>query len=622
MTELEPTQIQLKNELGADYGVAEVLSKLNHENNGVLGDLRLVVNFCFKVLGLPKITLLQSDICKYIQYGPEGLSWEERNRLIVMAYRGVGKTWISAIFVCFALNINPNWKVLIVSKTKEFAGQVSAFIRKLVDEIDFFKHLSPQYAEVKDKDSEFAFNVTGATPNPQPSVKALGITGQLPGNRADILIPDDIETRENSVTPRKRATVRAAVQEFEAIIKPGGLILCLGTPQVEDSVYTELSTKGYLIRVWPGRYPSKEQLANKTYFNRLADLVRKLWTPQNEWKVSDPLRFTEADMAQRELVLGKRAFNLQYMLDTTGLAAGTYPLQLRDIIVGQFSGLRLPASIGHGYVKLDPETFYTPAINVEKDYFTLPSYISKESDEWANAETVHMFIDPSGKGSDETAYAVIASLKGMLFLVASGGFIEGYTPKTLKNLADICAKFKVNTVDIEDNFGQGMFKNLLLPVLQKVAPNCKILEESFVASRQKEMRICDTLEPLLSQHRLVVLENVIVEDEESAVNSDNESDPSYSLFYQLVRVTRERGCLEHDDRLDALASCAMRFVAQLKQDVEVSEKQLRAELLAKRRKEFLEAEEAWEAIAYRISPSADTQSTPSSTDLLAHLNRK
>lgn len=57
----------------------------------------------------------------------------------------------------------------------------------------------------------------------------------------------------------------------------------------------------------------------------------------------------------------------------------------------------------------------------------------------------------------------------------------------------------------------------------------------------------------MNQHRLVVDPGVIERDFKSVQKLPPERQAEYMLIYQLTRVTRERGALRHDDRLDALA---------------------------------------------------------------------
>ncbi|MFA8692958.1 phage terminase large subunit, partial [Escherichia coli] len=139
---------------------------------------------------------------------------------------------------------------------------------------------------------------------------------------------------------------------------------------------------------------------------------------------------------------------------------------------------------------------------------------------------------------------------GYIYLMEAGGYRDGYSDKTLEALAKKAKQWKVQTVVFESNFGDGMFGKVFSPVLLKHHP--ATLEE-IRARGMKELRICDTLEPVLSTHRLIIRDEVIREDYQTARDSDGKHDVRYSLFYQMTRMTREKGAVAHDDRLDALA---------------------------------------------------------------------
>ncbi len=88
------------------------------------------------------------------------------------------------------------------------------------------------------------------------------------------------------------------------------------------------------------------------------------------------------------------------------------------------------------------------------------------------------------------------------------------------------------------------------------AMSCALMAVNFTEIKskgQKELRIIDTLEPVLASHKLLVHEAVIEADYRTAVTLDGTVDVSVSGFHQLTRITKERGSLGHDDRLDALA---------------------------------------------------------------------
>jgi hypothetical protein len=215
------------------------------EQHPALKDFRVFMFMVWKHLGLPEPTESQYDIAHYLQHGPR--------RGVIEAFRGVGKSWITSAFVCWLLLRNPQLKILVVSASKERADAFSIFVKRLISEIPMLQHLAPQAGQ---RDSVIAFDVGPATPDHSPSVKSVGITGQITGSRADVLIADDVEVPNNSSTQMMRDKLSEAVKEFDAILKPGGRIIYLGTPQTEMSLYNQLPERGYEIRIWPALYPT------------------------------------------------------------------------------------------------------------------------------------------------------------------------------------------------------------------------------------------------------------------------------------------------------------------------------------------------------------------------------
>ncbi len=197
-----------------------------------------------------------------------------------------------------------------------------------------------------------------------------------------------------------------------------------------------------------------------------------------------------------------------------------------------------------------------------------------------------MAIDPSGRGSDETAVCVVKMLNGYLYLTAMKAFSGGYDDSTLEAIAKLAAEQKVNHVVIEANFGDGMFTKLIEPFFKKHHP-CLI--EEVKHSKQKEMRIIDTIEPVMAQHRLVVDRSLIQWDYNSTKSLPPEKSLKYMLFYQMSRITRERGALSHDDRLDCLSIAIAYWVEQMGQDADTKMANREAEILKKEM-------EAWDKV--------------------------
>lgn len=128
----------------------------------------------------------------------------------------------------------------------------------------------------------------------------------------------------------------------------------------------------------------------------------------------------------------------------------------------------------------------------------------------------------------------------------------------------------------------GMFTKLLQPIFIREGHRAHF--EEVKHSQQKEVRIIDTLEPVLNQHRLVVPIGLIERDLRDV---ELEHTRPYSLFYQLTHLTKEKGSLRHDDRLDALAGAVAYWVEAMGRDDLVAHKDHLADAAHQSIEEFL-----------------------------------
>ena len=428
------------------------------------------------------------------------------------------------------------------------------------------------------RDANIAFDVGPARAAHAPSVKSMGITGQITGSRADIIIADDIEVLNNTQTHAMREKLVNTVKEFSSVVKPGGKIIYLGTPQHEMSLYNQFEST-FITRIWPARVP---QSFDK-YSGKLAPFVIKLQNSRGREVTSHPVsghptddtRFDEVLLIQREAELGKTGFAMQFMLDTTLNDIDRYPLKLADLIVMDINPEMAPVKVVWSSSP-DKALEDLPTNGLSNDRFYGPLYIS---DQWTPYQGSVMTIDPAGRGQDETGYCVVKMLQGQLFVTTAGGLAGGYTPETLETLATIAKTQQVNLIQIEANFGDGMFAELFKPILHK---HHAVTVEEIRHSTQKERRIIDTLEPVLNQHRLII--------DKSLIRKDFESTPEakYKLFYQLTRITRDRGALAHDDRLEALAMAIAYWTQRMAKDMELVEREHREQLLDAELERFVE----------------------------------
>ena len=520
---------------------------------------------CWKHLNLPNPTPIQFDIADYLQ--------SNEKRLVIEAFRGVGKSWITSAFVCHQLLLNPQKNILVVSASKTRADDFSTFTQRLIGEMPLLQHLIPRDNQ---RHSKVSFDVAPATASHAPSVKSMGITGQLTGSRADIIIADDVESANNSQTQLMRDRLGETVKEFDAIIKPNtGRIIFLGTPQNEMSLYNSLEERGFKTKIWTALVPNPTQKIS--YGHKLADIIQG-----KEGEPTDPKRFDAVDLMERLSSYGRSGFNLQFMLDTSLSDANRYPLKLNDLIVasGCSTWKDAPAKIQWAsspeqMKAIDPDI---PNVGLKGDYFVAPMMMSEE---FTAFEGTVMSIDPSGRGEDKTAYAVLKMLHGVLYLTAIGSLDGGYSETTMARLSNIAKKHDVNYVVIESNFGDGMFSSLLKPILSKIYP-VSINPDEVRHNTQKEMRIIDSLEVIMNSHRLVVDKSLVIKDGRG-------ENKNHQLFYQMTRLTRQRGALLHDDAIDALAIACKYWTEALERDSDTALDDYREEWRENELKKFMES---------------------------------
>jgi len=528
-----------------------------------------------RVLSLPEPTRIQKDIARYLHGGP-------RKRFIA-AFRGVGKTFLTGAYVVWRLWRDPDLKIMVVSANERFAAKVAAFVHTLINAEDVQTGEPVPWAHLRarsgQKNSTLEFDVGPAKPSKDPSVFAVGITGMMTGGRADIILADDIEAPTNSETEGQREKLEERTGEFAAILKPGGEVIYLGTYQTMQSIYRKLREKGYGMRLWPARYPLKTKM--EFYEDALAPLLKEdleenpeLAEPRYGSSLGgapvDRERFSEEDLMEREAEWRKAGFTLQFMLDPRLADAERYPLKTRDLIVMDLAQDLVPIHVVWGS---GPKQLLRDLDNVgfDGDRFYRPMHVA---DDWKPYTGSIMEIDPSGVGTDETAYAVTSFHGGRIYLRRWGGFKEGHSEPTLKALAAIAVNEKVPLVRVEGNFGDGMFARLLETELRRAGYKGSV--ETHKVAGAKEARIVGHLQPVLENHRLVVDTKVVQADlKEYAALAGQKIGKfaalEYSGLYQLTHMANQRGALRKDDRVDVLANAAAYWSDYMALDTQAAE---------------------------------------------------
>lgn len=545
--------------------------------NPKLRDFRNFLVLIWHYLKLPAPTRLQIDIASLMQHGAD--------RLCIQCWRGFGKSYISSAFDLWCLYLDNDEQILNTSAAKRRADDTTRFQLGLIKMVPELRHLYPRDDQ---RQSTVEFDVNGAVQAHAPSVRSLGIlSNMLTGSRATKINADDIETRKNSQTALMRDRIDVASRELDgAIIKPepGCKVRFIGTPQLEQSLYHGLEKRGYTTVIYPARYPPKDMM--EIYGDKLAPILREdlRKDPSLHGQPVEPERFSDDVLEQREATYGRLGFLLQFMLVPTLAQEDRYPLKLNDLIVTDLDQDVCPERFVWGGDKeeLEIPASTLPCVGFLKDRYRRPAAEVGGFIPW---QTSVLAIDPAGKGKSELAWAVAKTVNSQIGVFEVGGTLMGYEEQTLFKLSTIAKRHKVRVVVVEENWGGGMFTTLLRPILQKVYPQCGLEEVSHHG--MKELRIVDTLEPIMSNHRLVFDRSALRRDYDGVQQRASDDVVSYMVAYQISRMMREKGCLQFLDRLDALAMACAHLQVLMGQDFEVEMAGRQEEAIDKQLEEFM-----------------------------------
>lgn len=505
---------------------------------------------------------LQSDV----QYG------------MIQAQRSQAKSTIVAIFAVWQLIHDPKHRILIVSAGSEVAAEIANWVIQIIMNWEILECLRPD-RQHGDRASSKAFDIhwqlKGAEKS--PSIACIGITANMQGRRADLLIPDDIESSKNGTTEVQRAALEHLSKDFTSICQKGRIIY-LGTPQTVDSIYNNLPERGYVVRVWTGRYPTVEE--ERHYGDTLAPFIRERMEADSSLRIgggldgtrgkpTDPLLLGEEALVKKELDQGQAYFNLQHMLNTELSDEFRHPLKVKNLIVMPFPLDKAPGEIT--WLPSPDRQIHVSGF-VSKPQFFRPFSVSTEVYKY---EGKHMYVDTAGGGEngDETVAAVTYFLHGYIFLAEIVRLRGGYSNENYELLSKVALKHGVNDIAVEKNFGNGAFAAAWRPILaetyKKAEKNfCPTIEDVW-ESGQKELRIIDTLEPLFARHRIIIHQDIIQYDLDMSKKYPLDQQESYKLFHQIAKITTERGSLIHDDSVDAFAGSCRYWVDRVAVDEKV-----------------------------------------------------
>lgn len=512
----------------------------DHVPEEMIEDARNHLYACMKYLFGVEPTPLQYAMMESLQ--------EHGVDMQLQAGRGAGKSVLTSILASWFLLRDPNCTIMVLSATAQKAVEFISMTRRICDLVPYCSHLAPMDNMT---DNAFAFNCGARSKVGQDaSVFARGITSQITGSHADVVISDDIEIEGNSDTAQQREKLLNRLHELEQIRNPGGRVIMLGTPQTRDSIYNQLA-QSYPQVKFPAVIPDK---TIQSQCENVADWIMQL--PGDDGSSTQPERFTQDLLEERKSKIGPAKFDLHYRLDCSLADVDKYPLRLADLIVFDVDPELFPTKVI--WANSEPHK-KLPSFGMSGDKLYKPMYIS--SDYVPYMQTI-VFVDPSGRGSDETAVCIASLANGYIVIHDIIGLEGGYDEPTLEKIAKYALQYNANQIMVESNFGDGTITALLRPVVGRICGQVAV--DEYRVTGNKEARMIDSIEPVMAAHRLVFNTRAIRQKDTQM---------------QITRLTDLKGALKHDDRVDALSAACNHWRDGLQVDVDemAARNQLKAE---------------------------------------------
>ena len=431
-------------------------------------------------------------------------AWKTGDRhLLLQAFRGSGKSTLAGLFAAWLLYRQPDLRVLVLAADSVLAAKMVRNVRRILERHMLTAHLRPRRPDQWAGDR---FTVRRGLELRDPSMLGRGITGNITGSRADVIICDDVEVPNTCDTAEKRENLRERLAETDFILTPGGTQLYIGTPHTYYTIYAQHP-----------RAETGEERAFLEEFSRLSlPLIDKIGL--SAW----PERFSDQDIERIRLRAGPYRFASQMMLVPMNIEQGRLDpallqryddeLHMSDELKGLYLGARR---------MLSASAWWDPAFG-------------------------------TGGGDSSVLAVVFTDDRGMHFLhrivyiKAKGGALESEAEQQCRVVTQCVKALYLPFVAIETN-GIGKFLPAVLrKELARARLTCAVLEKT--STRPKALRILEALDAVLAARFLHAHESVhqtpfIVEMQEwrpgkSGGRDDGLDAVAGALSLEPVRIAR------------------------------------------------------------------------------------
>lgn len=451
-----------------------------------IADFKLFVVIWNQRLGLrtPDIHLKMAEWLEW--------NWQQGNtRLLMMAFRSAGKSTIVGLFAAWLLYRKPELRILVLAADHTLATKMVRNVKRILERHALTENLKPKKADQWASDR---FTVVRMIELRDPSMLAKGITANITGSRADIVICDDVEVPNTCDSPEKRKELRERLGEMEYVLVPGGTQLYVGTPHHYHTIYTneprhELGEEGVFLEGF-----------KRLQIPVLNEKGESAWIE----------RYSKEDIKRMKRASGPNKFASQMMLEPRNIAEGRLNPKLLKTYPEELDYTKELQTLFIGDTKLvSSSAYWDPAFGSAKGDRSVLAIVY--SDAVGNHYLHHVrYIDVDERSDVDEA------------------------TQQCEIVAQIAKAHYLPSLIVETN-GIGKFlPNMLRNALANAHAPCAIKE--LHQSKNKDERILDAFDAVLAARRLHVHHSVL--------------QTPFITEMQEWRPGRNKG---YDDGLDAVA---------------------------------------------------------------------
>lgn len=418
-------------------------------------------------------------------------SWKTLDtRLLLMAFRACGKSTCVAIFCAWLLYQNPDLRIMVMAADDMLARKMVRNVRRILERHPLAIGLIPKKADQWASDR---FTVQRQMELRDPSMLARGITSNVTGSRADVIIYDDVEVPNTSNTTEAREDLREKLDETRFILTPNGTQIYVGTPHTYNTIYrtkTVYDCDAYLKDFRDLRLPI------------LTEEGRSIW----------PERFDISGIQAMQKQVGPNKFASQMMLEPMNTAEGRLSpdgLQFYDAMLDYTEMMQKPVLHLNGKRLVSCSSWWDPAFGSA----------SGDASVWAV-----IFTDEDGQ----------YYLHHIEYMRINSTDPDDEATQQCKQIAGLLKQFYVPSVTVEIN-GIGKFLPAILRrEIRASGHQAAVLE--YANRMPKAQRILEAFDAILAARALSVAASV-----------------KQTPFISEMREWRPMSSNGRDDGLDAVA---------------------------------------------------------------------